>query len=46
MTFRYRYRKQIIIGIIATIIIIGLVVFTIISINKSNDKEDIVVENN
>ena len=44
MTFRYRYRKQIIIGIIAAIIIIGLVIFTIISINKSNDKEDIVVE--
>ena len=44
MTFRYRYRKQIIIGIIATIIIIGLVVFTIISISKNNDKEDIVVE--
>lgn len=46
MTFRYRYRKQIIIGIIATIIIISLVVFTIISINKNKDKnkEDIVVE--
>lgn len=44
MTFRYRYRKQIIIGVIITIIVIGLIVFTIVNIKKDNKEEDIVVE--
>lgn len=44
MTFRYRYRKQIIIGVIITIIVIGLIVFTIVNIKKNNKEEDIVVE--
>ena len=44
MTFRYRYRKQIIIGLIITIIVIGLIVFTIVNIKKDNKEEDIVVE--
>lgn len=44
MTFRYRYRKQIIIGLIITIILIGLIVFTIVNIKKDKKEDDIVVE--
>ena len=44
MTFKYRYRKQIIIGLIITIILIGLIVFTIVNIKKDKKEDDIVVE--
>ena len=43
ITFKYRYRKQIIIGVISFIIITGLIVFTVVNLKKDS-KEEIVVE--
>lgn len=44
MTFKYRYRKQIIIGIISSIIIISLIIIAIINLPKEEVKEDIVIK--
>lgn len=44
MTFKYRYRKQIIIGIISCIIIISLIIITIINMPKEESKEEIVIK--
>lgn len=44
MTFKYRYRKQIIIGIISCIIIISLIIITIINLPNEESKEEIVIK--
>ena len=44
ITFKYRYRKQIIIGVVSTIIIISLIVITIINLPKEEPKEEIALE--
>ena len=45
ITFGYRYRKQIIIGIISTIIIIGIISLIVIyNIKNKDDDEEIIVE--
>ena len=43
ITFKYRYRKQIIIGVISFIIITSFIIFTVINL-KDDSKEEIVVE--
>ncbi len=44
ITFKYRYRKQIIIGIISVIVIASLIVITIINIDKEEPKEEIILQ--
>lgn len=39
MTFRYRHRKEIIIGVISLLIIISIVTTTVISLNSSKKEE-------
>ena len=40
MTFKYRYRKQIIIGIISFILIVSIMTFSVLSFNKKEKEEE------
>ena len=46
MTFKYRYRKQIIIGVLIFLLIGGISAFIIINYKGKETKDEIVVENN